>query len=177
MQIRDLHTLCSISVTLTDIYLFIVMDKNQMVNELFWLLENNGETGCERIIQYKKLRLPFKVCMKNNLFNNNDENLIWDVFRSDTHSHVAVNNKAGLTVDWMDLDTNTCKKIFNIIKKVRSDDYNKLVQIHNNLQDVKGYLEEDMDAICDDEMREYAGNNLIKLNKAIQMMTELMKID
>lgn len=115
--------------------------------------------------------------MKNNLFNNNDENLIWDVFRSDTHSHVAVNNKAGLTVDWMDLDTDTCKKIFNIIKKVRSDDYNKLVQIHNNLQDVKGYLEEDMDAICDDEMREEAGNNMIKLNKAIQMITELMKID
>ena len=148
------------------------MDKIQMVNELFWLLENNGETGCERIFSHKKIRLPFKVCIKNNLVVNKDESLIYDVFRSDTPSHIAVNNKTGVTVDWMDLDTDTCNKIFNIAKKVRSDEYNKLVQVLENLQEVRACLESDKGDMAKDD-----GCNRTKLDKAIQMINELMKID
>ncbi len=148
------------------------MDKIQMVNELFWLLENNGETGCERIFSHKKVRLPFLVCIKNNLVANKDESLIYDVFRSDTPSRIAVNNKTGVTVDWMDLDTDTCNKIFNIVKKVRSDEYNKLVQVLENLQEVRACLESDKGDMDKDD-----GCNRTKLDKAIQMINELMKID
>ena len=146
-----------------------------MVNEIFWLLENNGETGIERISSYK-LRLPFKVCMKKNLFADSEGSIIFDVFRSDTPSHIAVNNKAGVAIDWAELDKDTCGKIYDILKKVRSDEYAKLVELTNNLRDVENYIREDMDVICDDTMLEYAQENLDKVRKAIALAESLMTV-